>query len=153
MQVKLNENRSHKKGANQERETEITLPFTKQWQSQKKTSYSSSSIMILIFYCRSSFFKNKLSHEQSGYITNYAFSYLLIMHCYGFAQQSCDDFWSILFTSYNTPINGSHLLTKPSEGDNIITCMTTLFETQAPLVGRVCNNKSTDKRYQEIMKY
>ncbi len=49
MQVKLNENRSHKKGANQERETEITLPFTKQWQSQKKTSYFSSSIMTLYF--------------------------------------------------------------------------------------------------------
>ncbi len=38
-----------KKGANQERETEITLPFTKQWQSQKKTSYSSSSITTLYF--------------------------------------------------------------------------------------------------------
>jgi len=40
-----------KKGANQEREREmgITLPFTKKWQSQKKTSYSSSSIMTLYF--------------------------------------------------------------------------------------------------------
>jgi hypothetical protein len=37
------------KNSNQERETEITLPFTKQWQSQKKTSYFSSSIMTLYF--------------------------------------------------------------------------------------------------------
>jgi hypothetical protein len=63
MQVKLNENRSHKKGANQERETEIILPFTKQWQSQKKTSYSSSSIMTLHFLLQELIFMYKLSHE------------------------------------------------------------------------------------------